>query len=429
VSAEGCKAELDLVPCELCGAKVRFAEFTAHLQTHAEDGASRMVGASSSSLPAAAKRPRGPDVECEECGLKVAFDEMRDHMEAHALEQRLAKQQSESDLGDGTPEALAFRVVELLRDRGQGLPGSGQDLNLKVAPKVGDSVKARWEDGGWWPAKISQVNADGTYGIAWPPPYESWPGEPRQRAADITFASGDGADTREVVNFDVCVRFVRRMMALAKDSEEVSVIPETVFHWTPAQNQQGIIEDSLLVPGEKSSILGQAVQVANGQVLGKGIYTSTDPDFGASYGEGARGAFLCLGLPGRRRGPGQRGAAAASYDSLQNDTVRVYTSSDLLLPCFIAETACAGKLRRILQEVSDMLVRKVAASMGGSFVPGHRVTALWTVASGGDDDWWPATVIAARGQGAYKIRWRPSDDPDEDNKPESQLRLEQADAS
>merc|ERR1719506_2882733 len=88
------------------------------------------------------------------------------------------------------------------------------------------------------------------------------------------------------------------MMALAQDGRQgANFTPEIVFHWTPVQNQAPIIEESLLVPGEQTTS-GKTISAVNGQALGKGIYTSTDPNFGASYGAGARGAFMCLGLPG-----------------------------------------------------------------------------------------------------------------------------------
>merc|ERR1712039_4102 len=139
----------------------------------------------------------------------------------------------------------------------------------------------------------------------------------------------------------------------------VSITPEIVYHWTPAHNQNSIIEDSLLVPGESSSS-GTKVSVVNGEALGKGIYTSTNPQFGAHFGQGARGAFLCLGLPGRQVNLSEtRRPKAGSYDSVRNDTVRVYTASDFLLPCFITEVKAAAPLCSILEEVKDLLVSKV----------------------------------------------------------------------
>merc|ERR1740121_429705 len=127
--------------------------------------------------------------------MKVASDELQDHLQAHSLERRWEKQaqaRAESDLGDGTPEALAFRVVELLRERGSGLPGNRQTLTFKL----GDSVNALWkEDRRWWAATITRDNGDGTYAIAWAAPYANWPGEPRQQASEVTLLRG--AETRE----------------------------------------------------------------------------------------------------------------------------------------------------------------------------------------------------------------------------------------
>mmetsp|Transcript_20758 Transcript_20758/g.58016 ORF Transcript_20758/g.58016 Transcript_20758/m.58016 type:complete len:559 (-) Transcript_20758:899-2575(-) len=279
-SAGGSRGDVgETVPCEVCGAAVPFQTYETHLLTHAG-------GSSGSSSSSSGPRPQKSfsNKKCAECGLQVPSGEYEDHRKAHALEKQLEKLdqcRAEQDLGDFTPESLAFRLVELLRVQGAGLPGHSRP---QTAFKVGDQVNTLWNgDGFWYSAIVLKDNGDGTFKLAWAPPFSCWEALPRQRVEDI--ASLQGAETRDVVNFDVCVKFVRRMMALAEDTRlGVSFQPEVVFHWTPAQNHKSIIEDSLLVPGETSNALGRAVTVDNGEVLGRGIYTSTDPLFGAAFG-------------------------------------------------------------------------------------------------------------------------------------------------
>jgi len=436
----------ETVPCEVCGAAVPFEAYETHLLIHAG-------GSSGSSSSSSGPRPQKSfsSKKCAECGLQVPSGEYEDHRKAHALEKQLEKLdqcRAEQDLGDFTPESLAFRLVELLRVQGAGLPGNSRP---QTAFKVGDQVDTLWNgDGRWYSATVLKDNGDGTFELAWAPPFASWETLARQRVEDI--ASLQGAETRDVVNFDVCVKFVRRMMELAEDKRPgVSFQPEVVFHWTPAQNHKSIIEDSLLVPGETSNALGRAVTVDNGEKLGRGIYTSTDPLYGAAFGKGSSGAFMCLGmpgqqwdwslgvpwLPGRKRKRAQSANEEDTYDSLHNKSVRVYTSSDLLLPCFITEVSAVKDLRAILEEAKQWLLSKIcawkpellaravigfpvdasisvrsppAASPSAPvlrFPVGARVSVLWPRAAGGDDGWWPALVVGASVNGTDSIHWAP----------------------
>lgn len=389
---------ISIIPCDVCGLAVPFEEFETHSELHR-----RADTKHAQSVP-------GHDVECPECGKMVPFAEAEDHAQAHRLEKReqlRASRKAEEDIGDGTADAIAFRVVQLLRERGSGLPGN----RPQKAIQQGEHVQALWKDDGrWYGAVVKQVNGDGTLVLTWAPPYQAWAEEGRQPVEHVL--SLQGSTTREVVNFDTCVRFVRRMMALTEASREggrVSTEPEVVFHWTPAQNHNSIIEDSLRVPGERCNHSGVQVKVINGEALGKGIYTSTDPNFGAAYGLGARGAFLCLGLPGRQAASPARAAVkhqkGAAHDSIQNGTVRVYTTSDLLLPCFITEVSAAPRLRAIMKEVSDLLLAKIPPCKPhltqGAFPVGAQVKAMWY------GQWYPARVTADNGDGTVAIQWAP----------------------
>jgi len=407
-SSSSTQRRLCTIPCEECGQGVAFEDFEAHVQ--------------SCLARRGLKRARSADVKCPECGLELLAEELEDHTRAHRLERRLQERSSraaDQDLGDGTPETLAFQVVKLLRERGCGLPGNRPSSTLKP----GMQVHVLWNgDMRWYRAVISADNSDGTYAVSWAPPYQLWPAESRQRSEGI--AALEGAETREIVNFDVCVSFVKRMMALAQDKRDGVIIqPEIVFHWTPAQNHTPIIENSLLVPGEQTAS-GTTVSVVNGEALGKGIYTSTDPNFGASYGGGARGAFMCLGLPGlpydmQSRGHGWHGRKGkhgqSEFDSRRNATVRVYTNSDLLLPCFITEVTAVPRLTGFLQEVAALLLSKIhvaekvpeAVPEVGDFRRGQKVEAVWSAETGGDGSWWEAEIRKKHRDGTYQICWSP----------------------
>jgi len=211
------------------------------------------------------------------------------------------------------------------------------------------------------------------------------------------------------------------MMAMAESTRErdLILVPEIVFHWTPVHNQRSIIEDSLLVPGEKSESEGQKIKVVNGEALGKGIYTSTDPKFGRDYGCGARGAFLCLGLPGRQIQWKGKPGCLTNYDSLVNGSVRVYTSSDLLLPCFITEVDASQHLVKVLEEVTDILLEKaIRPRTCSQYCIGQHVEVLWS------GTWWPGRIISSNTCGTeHTIAWaRPYQDWQNDRKCNHELR-------
>lgn len=159
----------------------------------------------------------------------------------------------------------------------------------------------------------------------------------------------------EVCNFDLAVGFVREFLFhFAAGHEKI----EVVYHWTREANINTIIDNNLRVPGDVNSD-GSRIQTANGERYGRGIYAATDLNYGRHYGRGARGAFLCLALPGvfrhGRRRVDQLLSTGKLPDSICDGPLRVYRSSAQLLPLFVTDEKHEEQLRAAAFRVSKFL--------------------------------------------------------------------------
>lgn len=355
------------VPCDACGQMVAFKDFAEHASTHCT-GVSRASKSKSSNA-----------VPCTICSALVEPEDMADHQAAHAVHEELM----DADLQNSTSEVdITMQVVDMARKGGAGLPGN------KSFVKQGDAVLVRWSDGHWYKAHLVLIHPDGRHNISWDPPYHAW--APEDANSDAVIPRMDQA--REVCNFDVALSFINKLHKLKKKTSAL----ELVYHWTREENVGKIIENNLKTPGSTNAD-GSKVELKNGAVYGSGIYAATSMNFGAGYGAGLSCAFLCLANPGSTKvclGPAHLGT---SDDSLQHGQLRVYRSSDQLLPLFFTDRQRSAQLEQCAQQIAGFLQQKVEVG----FREGAWVYAL------DKNHWYQAEVVAANADGSYAIKWLP----------------------
>lgn len=128
---------------------------------------------------------------------------------------------------------------------------------------------------------------------------------------------------------------------------------EIVYHWTREENINTIVENNLRVAGDVNTD-GSRIATAHGSVYGRGIYAATNISFGKNFGKGARCALLCLAIPGRSTPAGRSGLAEDS-DSFRQGALRVYRTSDQLLPLFTTSEAYAPQAEEAAEQVARLL--------------------------------------------------------------------------
>lgn len=160
---------------------------------------------------------------------------------------------------------------------------------------------------------------------------------------------GTWQSASDVCNFDAAVPFVEEMRRL--EARGVNLEIEIVYHWTRAENLASIVDNSLRLPGDANAD-GSRVAMAHGQRYGRGIYTATELELGRAYGRGAAAALVCLALPGDRAEDGRLGPGA---DSLAHGSLRVYRSSEQLLPLFLTDLEHGERTARAARKVADLL--------------------------------------------------------------------------
>jgi hypothetical protein len=95
--------------------------------------------------------------------------------------------------------------------------------------------------------------------------------------------------------------------------------PVLGFHGTSLSNMQSICNEGLLVPGV------DGIRVANGNVFGQGIYTSTNPTISTSYMRGTCTMFACAVLEGT--------------GTTRHGNLLVSPNKSLVLPLFLVDIA------------------------------------------------------------------------------------------
>ena len=264
----------------------------------------------------------------------------------------------------------------------------------------GDAVLVRWSDGHWYAARILQTYEDGRHQVGWDPPYSSWKNE--TALADCIIPRMN--QPREICNFDVAVAFINRLCALQKQTEAESCL-EVVYHWTREENVQKIVENNLRPPGSTNTD-GTTVRVLNGEVLGRGIYASTNVEFGRSFGCGLSCAFLCLAVPGlvarAVHSGAQHGLSIGNSDCFKNGEVRVYRTSEQVLPLFFTDAAQAPRLKACAQEIADFLISKGLGTPPPvhAWKVGQSVEVLW------HGSYWKAQIAKVHSEGC-DIKWLP----------------------
>eukprot|EP00930_Biecheleria_cincta_P036305 TRINITY_DN24907_c0_g1_i1.p1 TRINITY_DN24907_c0_g1~~TRINITY_DN24907_c0_g1_i1.p1 ORF type:complete len:514 (+),score=62.85 TRINITY_DN24907_c0_g1_i1:82-1623(+) len=372
----------DQVPCDICGKMVYFSEFVEHAASHRT--------AAQPASHANAGRSESPRFEaCDICGICIDPSEMTDHKAAHEVHDKLL----ESELQQSASEVdVTMQIVELARRGGSGLPGNRQNVS------VGDSVLVRWEDGHWYHAHVQSANEDASKQVSWDPPYQSW--DPETVLDDEIIPRMNQA--REVCNFDVALAFVQKLKSLQHDIRKgVCDALEIVYHYTREENVQLIVENNLKVPGDRNDD-GSEVVVKNGEVYGRGIYAATDLNFAKSFGGGLSCAFMCLAIPGKAS---QAKRIRAKEDSLQHGALRVYRTSNQLLPLFFTDARHAPALERCANEICTHLQAKLLGLPEAART--SRMSVGTSVKVFDTGVWWNATVAKVRSNGTYDVRWMP----------------------
>lgn len=163
----------------------------------------------------------------------------------------------------------------------------------------------------------------------------------------------------EVSNFDTCARFVRKLQEFVQQyGADIGSAMEVVYHWTDPSNIHVIVENSLLVPGE-SNADGSCVHVANGSRYGTGIYAADNLSFGRTYGRGAQYALLCIALPGCEAMLTERAELQPGQDSLKHNQLRVYRTSEQLMPLFLVNTDNERDTQHMAEIVIDFLKNRL----------------------------------------------------------------------
>ena len=345
------------VPCEVCGAQVAFEEFVAHASLHEshESHESQLKRASSDqeipcdvcgelvSFRNFAAHARGHSKSedaksaCGVCGALMALQDLEDHQAAHRIHQELLDAEFESST---SAVNVTARIVEMARKGGSGLPGNRSSVTQ------GDQVLARWSDGHWYAGRVLHT-LPGKHHIGWDPPYDWWGSEDIAASAVLPRMN----QPREVCNFDVALAFVERLSSGREEDIEI------IFHWTREENVNKIIENNLRAPGERNAD-GTAVTMLNGKAFGQGIYAATNINFGRSFGCGNPCAFLCLAASGRTQKCRKHAVQLASgHDCLKHDQLRVYRSSEQLLPLFFTDDSHARNLAQCAQDIADVVIQ------------------------------------------------------------------------
>jgi hypothetical protein len=305
-------------------------------------------------------------------------------MAAHQVHEQLV----DSDLHRSTSEVdITVQLVEMARKGGSGLPG-----NRRHQVDVGDAVTVRWTDGHWYHAHVTSKKSASLLHVTWDPPFASWKSEDVSAEATIP-RTGDQA--REVCNFDVALAFVKKLKALQSKIPKNGQSLEIVYHYTREENVNKIVENNLKVPGS-SNADGSKIDVKNGSAYGVGIYAATDMSFGQSYGCGLSCAFMCLAIPGRTD---NHGKLKKNSDSLQNGALRVYSTSEQLLPLFFTNRQTAPGLEKCAAEIVGLLETKLLGKTG--YDAGAEVEVSWNAM------WWKAKVLQKQANGTYDISWLP----------------------
>lgn len=362
----------DRIPCDVCGDMVRVSEFAQHAADHRS---------SSSSTAEAGNYSK---VSCKICSALVDSRELADHMAAHEVHQELV----DADLQQSTSEVdITVKIVEMARKGGSGLPG-----NRRQQADIGDAVLVRWKDGHWYHAHVQSKDVPSQVHVTWDAPFAHWPSE--NVSEQSIFPRSDQA--REVCNFDVALAFVKKLKSMQSKTTQSGQSLELVYHYTREENVNKIVENNLKVPGTTNAD-GTRIDVKNGSAYGVGIYAATDMRFGQSYGCGLSCAFMCLAIPGRTD---IKGKLKKNSDSLQDGALRVYSTSEQLLPLFFTNSQLAPGLETCAREIMDYLVTKL---LGGTACcdSGAEVEAFW---QGG---WWRAKVTKRYKNGKYDLSWSP----------------------
>ncbi|CAK9073689.1 unnamed protein product [Durusdinium trenchii] len=389
------------VPCEVCGANVAFEHFMTHLATHE-----------------AAKMPDTDDleeIECEVCGKWVLFRHFMEHSQLHSAssssskvcgvlfaasdlaDHKAAHQMHEKmldeDLKSSTSEVdITAQIVEMARSGGSGLPGNRSVMG------EGDPVLVRWSDGHWYPARVTSIHSQ-QYQVSWDPPYQCWAPEKVAEASVIPRMN----QPREVCNFDVALEFVKRLRSLKHRSSQSTRL-EVVYHWTREENVNKIIENNLKPPGATNAD-GTQIHVLNGEAFGRGIYASTDVNYGRAYGAGLSCGFLCLAFPGHMgrtpHGKGIPKRLCKKDDCYQQGSLRVYRSSEQVLPLFFTDLPTAPRLSEVAQTIARVLRERVLEQSVTEleFKKGEKVEVLW------HGSYWQAEVAQVRADGLLDVKW------------------------
>lgn len=356
---------LVLVPCDLCGKQVPFSEFQVHEALHRSEESVQEVG---------------PRQQCEVCHQLLLPGELLEHRAAHRIQEEL----HQADLQSSTADAdLAMQVVEHSRKGGSGLPGNARRT------RESDPVLVRWSDGHWYKGYVKAEQPDGKLRVAWDPPYSHSPEEDVDPAQIVPRQN----QPREVCNFDVAMAFVRKAKAFATEEHRRGKI-EIVYHYTSEETVQTIVENSLKVPGSSNSD-GSVVPLKNGAAYGTGIYTASNIQYGKAYGAGLSCSFLCLALPGHRAQTGA-GRIGEKDDSFTHGDLRLFKVSEQLLPLFFTDEKHAARLHSCAESIAEFLDGKLA-EVPITVAPTAASSSGWNV---GDPveafsrrRWWPGTIL------------------------------------
>lgn len=394
------------VPCEICGQRVPFCRYSEHVSTHSDleprkrrrsgneripcDACGEMIpfedflehSANCPGRSKACKATSSRATVCKVCGALVEPDDMRDHEAAHAIHEELVH----AELQNSTSEVdVTVQVVDFARKGGSGLPGNRKEVT------VNHPVLVRWSDGHWYQAHVVSTYADGRHQVAWDPPYQDWGAE--DASADAVIPRMDQA--REVCNFDVALSFVKKLKELKNQTWAL----ELVYHWTREENVNKIVENNLKVPGSTNAD-GTKVVLKNGAAFGSGIYAATDMNYGAHFGGGLRCAFLCLATPGFTKTCRNIEKLQKKHDSLQHGQLRVYRSSDQLLPLFFTDRQNSASLEKCARGIATLLEEKILGMC--PLLPGAKVEVLE------DNHWWKGEILQSHPElSKFDVKWLP----------------------
>jgi len=254
-----------------------------------------------------------PKVPCDACGMMVPFETFADHAAAHRFQ---------SD----EVSASSSRPPDLLPCEWCGELLLRQEFADHVAAHKEREANEASFDNFCTPDVLAARLVEDLRSIA----------EPRGTDGQPVLPLGS------VANFDLAVDFIAYARKLRQSRGEVESKLEIVYHWTPKENFQKIIDGNLRVPDGK-----QVLTKTDQGFYGAGIYTSPDFNYGRAYAYGTGACFLCIAMPGRRylaSYPQNLGKPChpgfdchVSADGHQLEWV--FFSSCQLLPCFLVEDA------------------------------------------------------------------------------------------